>query len=124
MASDPEDGSVRANAAIFSPVATCNNTTPQQHIKEPQYKRTSLNTTPKPDLTSVTPKKRTENSLAQSWIVLHTFGRYFAFCFSVPNRRIPLNPMDCVKIQQCVTGCKERGCEEESVRREGVRRRV
>ena len=24
----------------------------------------------------------------------HTCGRYLAFCSSVPNRRIPLNPMD------------------------------
>ena len=31
MASDPEEGSVRANAAIFSPVATCNNTPPLKH---------------------------------------------------------------------------------------------
>ena len=61
MASDPEEGSVRANAAIFSPVATCNNTPPLKHIKQPPYKTTSLNIPSK----AARAHKNDENQLEQ-----------------------------------------------------------
>ena len=90
LASEPLLGSVRQKAAIFSPDANCNEDHQirrQHHLANYSISSSCVPTHPHMHTHTCTPTHTHAHTT-------HTDGRYFSFCSLVPNRVMPLNPID------------------------------
>ena len=98
LASEPLLGSVRQKAAIFSPDANCNGDhriRRRHHLANYSISSSCVPTHPHMHTHTHTCTYNTYMHIQHIHAhTTHTDGRYFSFCSLVPNRVMPLNPID------------------------------